>query len=294
VPIVTVDRRASLLGGAANVALNIKAIGGKPILCSLIGNDSKGDEFLQLLEKEELTTEGIVRSKERITTTKFRIIGNKYHMLRVDEETDTELHTRETEDLLNRFTLLLNSYPVHIIIIQDYNKGVLTAKVIHKITSRAGELHIPVAVDPKKRNFNEYRSVSLFKPNLKELIEGLKIDFDPYDTDHLRETIQAFQKKQDIDHMLVTLSDKGVFISSRMGEHAYITHSVPAYVRTIADVSGAGDTVISLAALCLALKMAPLEIATISNLAGGLVCESVGVVPIDKARLLEELMLLAQ
>lgn len=294
VPIVTVSRRASLLGGAANVALNIKAIGGHPILCSVIGNDSKGDEFLQLLEKEELSTEGIVRSRERITTTKFRIIGNNYQMLRVDEETDTELHARETEDLLNRFTLLVKTYPVHIIIIQDYNKGVLTTKVIHKITARAGELHIPVAVDPKKRNFDEYKSVTLFKPNLKELIEGLKIDFDPNDTDHLREAVQAFQKIQDIDHMLVTLSDKGVFISSRMGEHAYITHSVPAYVRSIADVSGAGDTVISMAALCLASKMTPLDIATISNLAGGLVCESVGVVPIDKARLLEELTHMAQ
>ncbi|HOW26761.1 MAG TPA: bifunctional ADP-heptose synthase [Bacteroidales bacterium] len=290
VPIVTVNRRASLLGGAANVALNIKAMGGNPILCSVIGNDSKGNEFLQLLEKEELTTEGIVRSKDRITTTKFRIIGNNYQMLRVDEETDAELHAKETEELLSRFASLVKTYHIHIIIIQDYNKGVLTPKVIQKITSRAGELHLTVAVDPKKRNFSEYKSVSLFKPNLKELIEGLKIDFDPNDTDHLREAVQAFQKKQDIDHMLVTLSDKGVFISSRMGEHAYITHSVPAYVRTIADVSGAGDTVISLAALCLALKMTPLDIATISNLAGGLVCESVGVVPINKSQLLDELM----
>lgn len=294
VPIVTVNRRASLLGGAANVALNIKAMGGHPILCSVIGNDPKADEFLYLLEKEELTTEGIVRSKERITTTKFRIIGNNYQMLRVDEETETELHARETEELISRYSLLLKTYPVHIIIIQDYNKGVMTAKVIHKITARAEELHIPVAVDPKKRNFSEYKNVTLFKPNLKELIEGLKIDFDPHDTDHLREAVQAFQKKQGIDHMLVTLSDKGVFISSRMGEHAYITHSIPTYVRTIADVSGAGDTVISLAALCLALKMAPLEIATISNLAGGLVCESTGVVPVDRTRLTEELMHLAQ
>ncbi|HNS46193.1 MAG TPA: PfkB family carbohydrate kinase, partial [Bacteroidales bacterium] len=142
----------------------------------------------------------------------------------------------------------------------------------------------------KKKNFNEYRNVNLFKPNLKELIEGLKIDLDPDDTDLLREAVQAFQKNQGIDNMLVTLSEKGVFISSRLGEHSYITHSVPAYVRTIADVSGAGDTVISVAALCLALKMNPLEIATISNLAGGLVCESIGVVPVDRVKLMEEMM----
>ncbi|MBP6979230.1 MAG: bifunctional ADP-heptose synthase [Bacteroidales bacterium] len=290
VPIVTVNRRVSLLGGAANVALNINAMGGKPILCSVIGNDSKADEFIHLMEKENLLTTGIVQSRKRITTTKFRIIGNQYQMLRVDEETDTELNTRESDELLGRFNTLLKTYPIHIIIVQDYNKGVLTPKVIQKITARAEELHIPVAIDPKKRNFNEYRNVTLFKPNLKELIEGLKIDFDPDDTDHLREAVQTFQKNQGIDHMLVTLSEKGVFISSRMGEHAYITHSVPAYVRTIADVSGAGDTVISVAALCLAMKMSPLEIATISNLAGGLVCESIGVVPIDRTKLMKEML----
>ncbi len=290
VPIVTVNRRVSLLGGAANVALNINAMGGQPILCSVIGNDSKADEFIHLMEKENMLTTGIVQSRKRITTTKFRIIGNQYQMLRVDEETDTELNTRESDELLGRFNTLLKTYPIHIIIVQDYNKGVLTPKVIQKITARAEELHIPVAIDPKKRNFNEYRNVTLFKPNLKELIEGLKIDFDPDDTDHLREAVQTFQKNQGIDHMLVTLSEKGVFISSRMGEHAYITHSVPAYVRTIADVSGAGDTVISVAALCLALKMPPLEIATISNLAGGLVCESIGVIPIDRTKLMKEML----
>ncbi|HNS18435.1 MAG TPA: bifunctional ADP-heptose synthase [Bacteroidales bacterium] len=290
VPIVTVNRRASLLGGAANVALNVKAMGGKPILCSVIGSDSKADEFIQLLEKENLFTKGIVRSKERITTTKFRVIGNNYQMLRVDEETDTELNTKEADELIQCFNSLLKTYPIHVVIIQDYNKGVMSARAIQKITHRAGELHIPVAVDPKKKNFNEYRNVNLFKPNLKELIEGLKIDFDPDDTDLLREAVQAFQKNQGIDNMLVTLSEKGVFISSRLGEHSYITHSVPAYVRTIADVSGAGDTVISVAALCLALKMNPLEIATISNLAGGLVCESIGVVPVDRVKLMEEMM----
>ncbi len=294
VPIVTVNRRTSLLGGAANVALNIKSLGGQPILCSVIGNDSKADEFIQLLEKENLSAKGIVQSRERITTTKFRIIGNNYHMLRVDEETDAELTTKEADELLTRFNSLLKSYPIHIVIVQDYNKGVLTAKVIQKITARAEELHIPVAIDPKKRNFSEYRNVTLFKPNLKELIEGLKIDFDPDDTDHLREAVQAFQKKQGIDHMLVTLSEKGLFISSRMGEQSYITHSVPAYVRSITDVSGAGDTVISVAALCLAVKMPPLQIATISNLAGGLVCETIGVVPITRAKLMEEMMNMKQ
>lgn len=294
VPIVTVSRRSSLLGGAANVALNIKAMGANPILCSVIGNDAKGAEFIQLLEKEELVTEGIVRSKERMTTTKFRIIGNNYQLLRVDEETDAELHAGETDELLGRLYSLLKKYSIHIIIIQDYNKGVLTAKVIRKIAARAEELHIPVAVDPKKKNFSEYKNVSLFKPNLKELIDGLKIDFDPDDTDHLREAVQSFQMKQGIDHMLVTLSDKGVFISSRMGEHAYITHSIPAHVRSIADVSGAGDTVISLAALCVAVKLTPYEIALISNLGGGLVCESIGVVPISKTQLMDEIMRVVQ
>jgi rfaE bifunctional protein kinase chain/domain len=290
VPIVTVNKRANLLGGAANVALNVKAMGATPILCSVTGDDQKGMEFLQLLEKEKLSTEGICTSNQRITTTKFRVIGNNYQMLRVDEEMDSELNVRETESLIGKFNFLLKKYPVHVIILQDYNKGVLTPKVIRKITMEATERHIPVAVDPKKLHFREYRHVNLFKPNLKELIEGLKIDFDPNDTDHLREAVQLFQKQQEIDTMLVTLSERGVFISSRSGEHAYLTYSIPAHVRSIADVSGAGDTVISLAALCLALRLPPYETAVISNMAGGMVCESIGVVPVDKNRLTEELL----
>jgi rfaE bifunctional protein kinase chain/domain len=290
VPIVTVNKRSNLLGGAANVALNIKAMGATPILCSVTGNDQKGKEFTGLLEKEGLSTEGIFSSSQRITTTKFRVIGNNYQLLRVDEEMDSELNVRESEGLLGKFHELLKRYQVHIIIIQDYNKGVLTPRVIRKIASEAGDLHIPVAVDPKKRNFKEYKHVALFKPNLKELIEGLKIDFDPNEIDHLREAVQTFQKQLEIDNVLVTLSERGVFISSRMGEHSYLTYSIPAHVRSIADVSGAGDTVISVAALCLAMKLPPYDMAQISNLAGGLVCESIGVIPVDRDQLMEEMI----
>jgi rfaE bifunctional protein kinase chain/domain len=164
---------------------------------------------------------------------------------------------------------------------------VLTGQVIGRIINKAHELGIPVAVDPKRRNFDAYRDVALFKPNLKELTEGSRLDSVPKSMEDLAGAATAFQKQQNIDHILVTLSEKGIFISSKE-ENDCITHHIPAHIRTVADVSGAGDTVISVAALCLASQLPPYDMAAISNLAGGLVCEYIGVVPVKRDRLVKE------
>ncbi len=291
VPIVMVTSRENRLGGAANVALNIKALGANPILCSVIGNDQKGREFISMLDSEKMESSGILISNERITTTKFRVIGNKMQMLRVDEETDKPLSDADSKSFYQSFYRIIERNKIDVIIFQDYDKGVISTKLINNVVKLATEKGIPVAVDPKKRNFKAYRNVTLFKPNLKELKEGLNIDADPRDKFQLGKAVEQLNELLKAKMILLTLSEDGVFISfEQNGEKQ--TLMLPSHVRSISDVSGAGDTVISVASLCLALQVHPIALASIANLAGGLVCEKPGVVPIDKKQLLRETMML--
>jgi D-glycero-beta-D-manno-heptose-7-phosphate kinase len=288
VPIVTVEKRESRLGGAANVALNIKSLGAEPILCSVIGNDFKADEFLELLGNDKLPDRGIIKSQERITTTKFRIIGNKMQMLRVDEEVTKDLSPVEENHLMESIAKIVGNEDIKAIVMQDYNKGVLTASLIKNIVTLANKENIPVVVDPKKINFEAYKNVTLFKPNLKELKEGLNLGIDTKSIADINKAVRHLHQKQNIKMVLTTLSEDGVFISTKIAEDQYKNAHLPAHLRSISDVSGAGDTVISVATLCLALGLESEDLANISNLAGGIVCEKTGVVPIDKIRLLTE------
>ena len=165
----------------------------------------------------------------------------------------------------------------------DYDKGVLSKELIAEVIDFAQEHHIPTVVDPKKRNFLNYQNATLFKPNLKELKEGLNIQFDSKDPAELAMAVNMLIETLEVKGAFVTLSEQGVFINFKDEEK-----HIPAHIRQIADVSGAGDTVISIAACCVALNLSPELVAGLSNLGGGLVCESVGVVPINKERLLAE------
>jgi D-glycero-beta-D-manno-heptose-7-phosphate kinase len=292
VPVVSLTRRVNMLGGAANVALNIKSLGATPLLFSVTGSDLKGREFRELMQNENLSTEGIIESPERITTTKFRIIGNKNQMLRVDEEITSDLNPALENLLLESIRQTIESQSVHVIIFQDYNKGVITKSVIEKVIAMAALKNIPVAVDPKKKNFETYKDIQLFKPNLKELREGLKTDFSPADKNALAESITMLQERSGHEMVMVTLGDEGIIVRYKANGHHFM-HSQPALVRTISDVSGAGDTVISVAALCLALGIEPALMAFLANLAGGIVCEYLGVVPVERERLLNEALALA-
>ncbi len=290
VPIVEVTRRTNRLGGAANVALNLKAIGARPYLCSVIGNDEKAGVFDHLMKDNNLFTEGILRSERRITTTKFRVIGNNAQMLRVDEEMDTPLSADDHQRFLSHITHLIEKVRIDAIIFQDYDKGVITQNLIQKIVAIAGDNNIPVVVDPKKRNFSNYRHVTLFKPNLKELAEGVGVTFENFSQEKLQNSVRALHKKLNVPVVLATLSDEGIYISRQIDDTTFIDHHIPAHLRSIADVSGAGDTVVSVACLALASGMSDYEIAAISNLAGGQVCEKVGVVPLDRSKLMTEML----
>lgn len=281
VPVVTVQRREVRLGGAGNVILNVQALGAEAIVCSVIGTDEPGDRLAGQLEERGLNCDGLIRSESRITTIKERIMAGSQQVVRVDTETDKYITERERQRLIDKAKELIPTCQV--VIFQDYDKGVLSPEAIADITAFANEQGVPTVVDPKKRNFLAYHHTTLFKPNLKELKEGLKIDFDVSQPGELQAAIDQLKSRLNIQGALITLSERGVFIDFQ-GEK----HRCPAHVRQISDVSGAGDTVISVAACCVALGLPPRFIAGLSNLAGGLVCESLGVVPIDKKRLEEE------
>lgn len=288
VPVVSVEQRVNRLGGAANVALNLKSLGAEPVLCSVIGNDSKGIDFMNLLAREEIAQDAILTSTERITTTKYRIIGNKSQMLRVDEEVTTELNADDRSMLLEKITGILQGQKIDAIIFQDYDKGVLTKDVISKVTDLATGLKIPVAVDPKRRNFLNYRGATLFKPNFKELREGLNYEINPDRTGELNQAAIRLHREYEINTVMVTLSDRGIFISRNRGDGGYDQKFIPAHIRKISDVSGAGDTVISVATLGLAAHLDSGLMAALANLAGGLVCEEVGVQPVSRLKLMSE------
>ena len=282
VPIVNVVRRERRLGGAANVALNVRALGATPLLCSVVGDDRDGADLLTLLAVAGLSSEGIVKSAERPTTVKERILASDQQLLRIDCEVETPLTDAETHRLEVRFAALLPRADV--VIFEDYDKGVLTADNIPRLLALARAAGVPTAVDPKKRNFLAYVGCTLFKPNLKELKEGVKHEFAGFQRPAFEAAVGELRGALAPDIVLVTLSERGVFVQGPDGEPTY----QPAHPRAIVDVSGAGDTVISIAALGLAAGLPPAAIAALANLGGGLVCERIGVVPIDRALLLEE------
>lgn len=281
VPIVRSVNRDYRLGGAANVALNIQALGAEPILCAVVGKDEGAQRVFERLEANGISKAGIVESADRPTTVKTRVLSGHQHIVRVDEETDRLLDKTEEDNLLAKIEKLLPS--CHVVIFEDYDKGVISKTVIDHTVALAKKNNIATVVDPKKRNFLNYNGTTLFKPNLKELKEGLKLEFDKNDRQEIEKAVESLVTELKSEGSLITLSEKGVFINYKNEKH-----HIPAHLREISDVSGAGDTVISIAALCVALKLSPLVIASLSNLGGGLVCEHIGVVPIDKNDLLQE------
>lgn len=281
VPVVDVTSIESRLGGAGNVALNIKSMGAVPIMVSVIGNDKEGHDLKALLDEQGIYSKALLVSNTRKTTTKTRVVGNNHQLLRFDHEVKHDLDSVDSFLLEECFNREIENADV--VIFEDYNKGVLHSKNIQSFIDKANELGIPTIVDPKKNNFLEYKNTTIFKPNLKEIKEGLNLETSLEQLEEVEQAILLLESKLNNKKTLVTLSERGVIISNNS-----LFTRIPAHIRNIADVSGAGDTVVSVAALALA-QNAPTEIiAELSNLAGGLVCEKRGVVPINKSELLAE------
>ena len=287
VPVLLLDTEEHRLGGAANVALNLKALGAEVYVCSVIGTDTVATKFQQLLTEAKIQNQEILQSEDRKTTVKTRVLSGTQHVLRIDQE-DTGYISNALEDALIKATKHRIDLGIDALIFEDYNKGVLTHRVITELIAYAKEKGVKTTVDPKKDNFLSYRGVNLFKPNLKEIKEGLYFNIDV--VNHPNSLVDGAKKlRETLDHelTLITLSEHGVFI-----ENGSTWKIIPAHLREITDVSGAGDTVIAVATLCLIAGLTPTEIASIANLSGGLVCEHSGVVSVDKAALLNEAKIL--
>jgi rfaE bifunctional protein kinase chain/domain len=283
VPVVAVDNRELRIGGAGNVALNTVALGASTVLFSVIGDDDDGKGLVSLLNENGINTNYIITSKERCTTNKIRIISRNQHMMRLDAEMTKDISDREQESLLSAFKEFITYEKPAVVILEDYNKGVLTETVINRMINLCNENGIVTTVDPKRKNFFSYKGVSIFKPNLKEVKEGLNVLLDDVNESFLKDIHQQLKQRLDHSISLITLSEKGVFFHD---ENTSVI--IPTHVRNVADVSGAGDTVIAVASLVYATTKDINLAAAMANIAGGLVCEEVGTVAINRQKLLHE------
>lgn len=283
VPIMAVSKREERIGGAGNVALNICAMGASVSVISVLGNDTESGVLKTLLENNQINSDYIIKSDERITTNKIRIIGRNQQMMRLDAEITHDVSKKDEDSLIAAFEKYIQQISPQVVILEDYNKGVLSESVIKRVISLCRSNNIIIAVDPKRKNFFAYEQADIFKPNLHEAREGLNIISDEV-TDGMLENIHAaLHEKLNHRISLITLSEKGVFYQIN-NEKAII----PTHIRSIADVSGAGDTVIAVASIVYAATGNVHLMAEIANIAGGLVCEEVGTVAIDKEKLLVE------
>lgn len=287
VPIVSLDKKEIRVGGAANVALNTASLGAATTIISIIGDDMDGRSLAGLLAGHGINTSLLLPSKERITTNKTRIMSRNQQMMRLDSEITADISVLAEAELLGQMKQYFKKDCPDVLIFEDYNKGVLTEGLIQKLIALCKEFGVVTTVDPKRKNFLSFKGVDIFKPNLKEVKEGLNLLIDHIDLAVLDQIHHALNKALNHHISLITLSEKGVFYQQENEARIIATH-----VRNIADVSGAGDTVIAVASLVYAATKNMQLAAEIANIAGGLVCEEVGTAAIHKGNLLQECLLL--
>jgi rfaE bifunctional protein kinase chain/domain len=283
VPVVVLDQKELRMGGAGNVALNTASLGASTIIFSVIGNDDDGRSLVNLLEKNKIDCSHIVTSNDRITTNKTRVISRNQHMLRLDAEMTRDINMDKEAVMIERFTNFIETQHPLVVIFEDYNKGVLTATGIEQMMHICSKNNIVSAVDPKRKNFFSFKNATIFKPNLKEVKDGLNVLLDDVNEAFLNDIHVQLKKVLQHSISLITLSEKGVFYKDDN-----TSKIIPTHVRSIADVSGAGDTVIAVASLVYAATKDMAFAASMANIAGGLVCEEVGTVAINSQKLYNE------
>lgn len=282
VPIVEVENEFYRFGGAANVALNIKKLGGIPIPIGVIGYDNEGSIFSSLIEEEKIASAGLVIDDGRPTTSKARVIAHNQHVVRIDKEKKNPVDSAMSKRLLDYFKSRVDELDG--IILQDYNKGVLTSSFIRKVIQTAKAKEKLITVDPKFNNFFEYKNVTVFKPNRKEASDvlGYKIKSD----EDISFAGKKLLNKLHAKYVLLTLGEAGIAVFEKEKEE----RRMPTKARKVADVSGAGDTVISTLTMALAAGADILEASYLANYAAGIVCEEVGIVPIKAEELFSVVM----
>ena len=287
VPVVSMQHKELRVGGAANVALNVVSLGAQTSIFSVIGSDEDGNQLISLLEKNRINTSYIITSDKRITTNKTRVMSRNQQMMRLDAEIVTDIDKVLEDALIENVEKYFSEAPPDVLIFEDYNKGVLTERVINTLIALCKKHNVVTTVDPKRKNFLSFKGVTIFKPNLKEIKEGLNLLIDPIDDNSLQQMHAVLRENLQHEISFITLSENGVFYQQDNKRQL-----IPTHVRNIADVSGAGDTVIAVASLVYAATKQMHLAAEIANIAGGLVCEEVGTAAINKDKLLAECELL--
>ena len=287
VPIVALNHKEYRIGGAGNVALNCRSLGATVAILSVCGNDEESERLINLLEDEKIDTSFLLKSSDRITTSKTRIISRNQQMMRLDAELTDDLNSKDENALLEKIQSFIESEKPDVIIFEDYKKGVLTEKLIQDVIAFCQKAGVITAVDPKRKNFFSYKNADIFKPNLKEVKEGLNMLFEDVNEPLLKNIHNELAGTLRHKISFITLSEKGVYF--QMENKSAI---IPSHIRNVSDVSGAGDTVIAVASIVYAATEDVQMMAEIANIAGGLVCEEVGTVAISKEKLLKECELL--
>lgn len=283
VPIVALHHKEYRIGGAGNVALNCRSLGAEVSILTVTGDDEECKLLNKLFGENEIDTSFLVKSKDRVTTNKTRVISRNQQMMRLDAEITTDLNKNEEKAFLKNVKDFITANDPDVMIFEDYNKGVLTENIIKEVLFLCKEAGIISAVDPKRKNFFSYKNADIFKPNLTEVKEGLNMLFENVNLPLLKEIHKELSSILQHNISFITLSEKGVYY--QMGKNAAL---IPSHIRNISDVSGAGDTVIAVASMVYAATKNVKLMAEIANIAGGLVCEEVGTVAINKEKLLQE------
>jgi D-beta-D-heptose 7-phosphate kinase/D-beta-D-heptose 1-phosphate adenosyltransferase len=276
VPVVRVLDRRHALGGAANVAQNVRAVGAHCDLVAAVGEDAGGRQLRGMLEAIGASVDSLV-SVGRPTTTKTRIVARSQQVVRVDEEDDSDHAGEEIELVLKSVAAAVSRADA--LVLEDYNKGVLVSRVIDCAMQTARARGIPIVVDPKYKNFFAFRGATIFKPNRRELEAALGAEFD---LDHA-EALPSTFSRLGVEHLLLTLGEHGMVLISQGG----VVKRVPTTARAVYDVVGAGDTVTAYLALALASGGTPAEAAEIANFAAGVEVEKPGAATVAPSEVVE-------
>jgi rfaE bifunctional protein kinase chain/domain len=283
VPVLDIEITETRLGGAANVGHNLHSLSATPLLVGVVGDDNKGKLMQTLLTDMGFDISGIITDPERPTTTKTRVVAGSQQMLRVDEEKKHPISLAIENQILE--VIEKNIASLNAIILEDYNKGVLSESLIGKVIAIAKKNNVPTFVDPKFDNFFAYQGVTVFKPNRKEMQDAL--GYKTRSDEEINKAGFALLEKLGAENVLLTLSEKGMRLFERGNSEPF---AIPTMAREVADVSGAGDTVIATLAVASACGATVRQASVMANRAAGFVVEDLGIVPIYKDQLFDALL----
>jgi D-beta-D-heptose 7-phosphate kinase/D-beta-D-heptose 1-phosphate adenosyltransferase len=282
VPVVRVKDRLSRLGGAGNVARQIVTLGGTVSLCGVIGRDTSGDAVLATCRESSIDTTALERLEGRHTTHKIRVLGARQQLLRLDWEETGSCPPEVTAPLVA--ALRAGGRP-DAIVLSDYAKGFLTPQTVADLLEAGREHGVPVLVDPKSRDFTVYRGAAVLTPNLRELEAASGRSLDPASEEAIASAARGVMETSEVAAVLVTLGERGMLVVPRGGKHV----AVPAHRRDVFDVTGAGDTVIAVLALGVAVGESLEDAARIANAAAGIAVGQVGAVAVPAAEIVAAL-----